>query len=303
MKNPVDLSGLINPRLTFYTKYIIENNWDYGQVKISTDNGSTWNPLQGNYTNPGTGSFQPNGQPLYDGSRTEWVREEISLTPYSNNQVKIKFELKTDGSQQEDGWFVDDIGIMYLTSTAFEMTSFTALIEGLYDGSNMSPDTVTIEIRNASSPYSLVDKRKMLLDNSGNGSGVFSNVLNSTPYYIVLKHRSGLETWSATTETFINRELSFDFTTAQSKAYGNNLKQIGSKWCIYNGDVNKDGFINLQDVSSIFTDNINGLTGYNTSDLNGDSYTEIGDLNMVFINSIYGVQRSRPIDFPTKESR
>jgi hypothetical protein len=29
-----------------------------------------WTPLEGLYTNPGTGTFQPNGQPLYDGTQT-----------------------------------------------------------------------------------------------------------------------------------------------------------------------------------------------------------------------------------------
>ena len=67
LTNPIDLSSYTNPKLTFWTKYDIENNWDYGQVEISTNNGATWMPLTGNYTNPGTGTFQPNGQPLYDG--------------------------------------------------------------------------------------------------------------------------------------------------------------------------------------------------------------------------------------------
>jgi hypothetical protein len=126
LTNPVNLTGYTNPRLTFYTKYDIESDWDYGQVKISTNNGSTWIPLQGQYTNPGTGSFQPNGQPLYDGTRADWVREEISLASYISNQFKVRFELKTDGSQQRDGWFVDDIGIIYYTVVPVELTNFTA---------------------------------------------------------------------------------------------------------------------------------------------------------------------------------
>jgi len=126
MTNAVDLSSYTHPRFSFWSKWDIENNWDYGQVEVSTNNGSTWTPLAGNYTNLGTGSFQPNGQPLYDGTQSDWVYEQINLSAYATNQVKIRFELKTDGSQTRDGWYVDDIGIIVYTSVPVEITSFTA---------------------------------------------------------------------------------------------------------------------------------------------------------------------------------
>ena len=70
LTNAIDLSTHQNPKLSFWTKYDIESNYDYGQVEVSTNNGSTWIPLQGLYTEPGTGSFQPNGEPLYDGLKS-----------------------------------------------------------------------------------------------------------------------------------------------------------------------------------------------------------------------------------------
>ena len=129
MTNPINLSSYTNPKLSFWTKYDIENNWDYGQVEISTNNGSTWTPLAGTYTNLGTGSFQPNGQPLYDGTQANWVREEISLTGINSTQAKLRFKLRTDGSQTRDGWYVDDIGILVYTIVPVELISFTALAE------------------------------------------------------------------------------------------------------------------------------------------------------------------------------
>ena len=295
LTNPINLTGYTNPRLTFYTKYNIENGWDYGQVEISTNNGSTWISIQGQYTNSGTGSFQPNGEPLYDGTRTEWAREEISLASYISNQVKIRFELKSDGSIEQDGWYVDDIGILYysIPNNPLELTS-TALIEGLYNGSTMVPDTVTIELRNAVSPYQIIDQAKILLNNNGQGTGSFNSAVNGIPYYLVLKHRNSIETWSALTQAFSNGTMSYDFTNASSKAFGNNLKQVGSKWCIYSGDINHDGIINFQDLNSVFIDNVNGVTGYTSSDLNGDMFTESEDLIKVFINRFLGVESKKP---------
>lgn len=126
--NPIDLTGLNNPRLSFWTKYDIEDNWDYGQVKISTNNGTTWIPMEGQYTNPGTGTFQPNGQPLYDGVRSDWIREDISLSAYANAQIKIQFQLRSDGAIHRDGWYLDDIAIYYMGIVPVELVSFNAVV-------------------------------------------------------------------------------------------------------------------------------------------------------------------------------
>ena len=117
LNDPIDISGVKNSRLTFQTKYNIEGDWDYGQVEISTNNGVTWIPLSGQYTNSGSGDFQPLGEPVYDGLQSNWVREEISLAEYSSSQIKIRFVLKTDEAVTMDGWYLDDIGIVYYDSS------------------------------------------------------------------------------------------------------------------------------------------------------------------------------------------
>ncbi len=115
LTDAINISGYTNPRLTYWTKFDIESNWDYGQVDVSTNNGSTWIPLDGEYTQPGVGSFQPNGEPLYDGIIANWVQEKISLANYLSSQFKVRFQLKSDGGVRADGWYVDDIGILIYT--------------------------------------------------------------------------------------------------------------------------------------------------------------------------------------------
>ena len=114
------------------------------------------------------------------------------------------------------------------------------------------------------------------------------------PYYIVLKHRNAVETWSALPQTFTSNALTYDFTTAANKAFGNNLKLIGTKWCIFGGDVNQDGFVEVIDLNQVFNDNINGMNGYINTDLNGDTMTEIEDLNTVFRNSVQNIHKQTP---------
>ena len=186
------------------------------------------------------------------------------------------------------------------TTPYVELTSFTAMIEGFYNGTTMVPDTVTVEIRDASPPYTLIDQTKILLNSNGDGTGRFYNAVNGTPYYLILKHRSAVETWSSTPQTFTANSLIYDFTTGSAKAYGNNLILIGSKWCIYGGDINRDGFVETEDLNLIFTDNVDGVAGYVSTDLNGDMYTEVEDLNIVFVNNVLGVERKTPPGYSSK---
>ena len=172
--------------------------------------------------------------------------------------------------------------------------NITALIEGLWNGSTMVSDSITVEIRNSFSPFAIVESKKILLNNVGFGSTIFTQPSETTPYYIVVKHRNSIETWSLTSAQFSAGSLTYDFTTAQNKAFGNNLKLVNGRCCIYSGDVNQDGFIDINDQSQVFVDNVLGYNGYLVTDLNGDLYTEISDLNIVFINKVLGISTKKP---------
>ncbi|MCB0722507.1 MAG: immune inhibitor A [Ignavibacteriae bacterium] len=113
LNTPIPLSNTLNIiKLMFNTRYATESGWDYGQVQISTNNGTSWTALQGKFTKPGSGSFQPNGQPLYDGTMSTWKQEEIDISQYRNNSVKLRFYFRSDNGTNLDGWYVDDICIL-----------------------------------------------------------------------------------------------------------------------------------------------------------------------------------------------
>jgi carboxypeptidase T len=142
-KNPIDLAGITNPVFSFKTKHDIELNWDCGIVQVSTNNGSTWTTLGGSLTVPASGSGKqiPAGMPVYEGTRTAWTSEEISLSAYSGSQIKLRFELRTDGSDVRDGWYLDDIGVYYYGIVPVELISFRA--ETVTGGRKLTWSTVT----------------------------------------------------------------------------------------------------------------------------------------------------------------
>jgi hypothetical protein len=171
-----------------------------------------------------------------------------------------------------------------------------ALIQGLYDplSNKMVKDTLKIYLRNISSPYSIADSSVSILDSTGTGVFNFSNSINSVPYFIVVSHRNGIETWSAGGNSFTSGNLSYDFTTAASQAFGKNQLLRGSKYCIHNGDINQDDAVDLTDIVLIFNDASIFVSGYVNTDLTGNMFVDLSDITIDYNNSANFVHLIRP---------
>ena len=175
-------------------------------------------------------------------------------------------------------------------------------VEGFYNSSDNSlnmRDTVTAYLRSISSPYNIVDSSKAVVDSvSFNGEFYFSNSFTGT-YYIAVKHRNSLETWSKSGgQSLINGfTQSYDMSDLSSKAYGNNLTQVDASpamFAVYSGDVNDDSFIDLTDVIYINNDAGNFVTGYELSDVTGNNISDLTDVLVAYNNAGSFVSVIRP---------
>ncbi|HMQ68516.1 MAG TPA: metallophosphoesterase [Ignavibacteria bacterium] len=178
----------------------------------------------------------------------------------------------------------------------FKKLNLSVLIEGMYDASQnaMIPDTLIVNIRNSYPPYAKADSAISTVDSSGSGEFNFKVAANSTDYYLEIAHRNSINTWSALPVKFILNEMNVNFTLNTSQAYGNNLVLKGSKFCIYSGDVNKDGFIDLNDLVLIQNDASGFLSGYLLADINGDTSVDLQDVLISYNNSVNFVRELRP---------
>ena len=162
--------------------------------------------------------------------------------------------------------------------------------EGFWNGTSQVQDTVKIYLANSVTPFAFVDTAKIVLSAAGTASFSFSKVSNGN-YYIVVSHRNHLETWSKLPQTLTtNVTLSYDFTTAATQAYGNNMKQAGSVWMLYGGDANMDGSIDANDIPFIIAQF--GTQGYLSADFNGDSDVNATDIALFAPN--FGITKVVP---------
>jgi hypothetical protein len=194
--------------------------------------------------------------------------------------------------------------------TGRALFNLTAYIQGYMNGGTMRPvllnsgvsgatssqcDTITIQLRNATAPYAVAHSFKGVMGINGQIECVFPASAIGNNYYIAVKHRNALETWSANTIALVNNG-NYNFSTGASQAFGGNMAQVGSLWCFYSGNIDSttpDDNIDLIDYPVWETDYNNLEVGYFRSDLNGDGSVDLVDYPIweTNYNNLVGVSK------------
>ncbi|MBK8550299.1 MAG: CHRD domain-containing protein [Ignavibacteria bacterium] len=181
-----------------------------------------------------------------------------------------------------------------LFPVALHTLDLTYLIEGLYNGTSMVRDTVTVNLRENFSPFAMVSSSKVFLSTAGTATINFANATNSTQYYIQILNRNAIEEYSGEPFSFAANSGSYDFSSSASRSLGNNLILVGSKYCSYSGDVNQNGFIDLSDIIDVSNDADLFLTGYVATDLNGNNIVNLEDILICYNNAIKFISAQVP---------
>ena len=156
-------------------------------------------------------------------------------------------------------------------------------------------DMVVVELHQATAPYALINtglQGALLLDGQ---CSISLEGIASAPYYIVVKHRNHLETWSANPVSFTGNVIDYDFTTSKDQAYGANQKTLnGVLAALYCGDADGNGHADDSDLNTIAAGAAQFLTGYLSGDLNGDGVVDALDLIAIDNQISQGVEVLRP---------
>ena len=165
-------------------------------------------------------------------------------------------------------------------------------LQGFYNGDIMNPDTVKIILRNLNSPFSKIDSAKSVLDNDGLGLFNFVNANQDSCYFFEVIHRNHIRTFSSNECSKLNSSPAvYDFTTSDSKAFGNNQIFIPGNitsggFALFAGDCSKDGNVDLADITLVFNDAVNFNTGYALTDMTGNNISDLFDLILTYNNSL-----------------
>ena len=221
----------------------------------------------------------------------------ISISSVAFSQSVLNYQSGTGLEVQTGASVCADNVIMNGTFTGggtlcglFSTLNLTAFMEGFYNSASniMISDTVRVYLRNATSPYAIIDSTKSTLNSSGAGAFTFSYPVNGVNYFIVIKHRNSIETWSKTAQAFTGGSLTYNFSSSNTQAFGNNMKQIDAspvRFGIYSGDINQDGTIDATDVSNADNDAFNSVGGYVNTDVTGDNFVDAADVSIVDNNA------------------
>ena len=227
------------------------------------------------------------------------------VTPPLNQPIQKSYK-DWNTSWPQNSWTITEPAIYTQASylrlisqfiNASSPSQIKTVIQGFYNSSTNRlnrKDTVRAFLRNIFSPYNIIDSSKSNIDSvTFTGNFLFANASSGT-YYIVLKHRNSIETWSKSGGEVYNSgtSFSFNFNSDSSQAYGMNMIRVSNfplTYAIYNGDVNQDNTIDASDLSLVENDISNSVSGYVKTDITGDDFADAGDLSIAENNSANSV--------------
>jgi len=289
------------------TAYALINGFSDGNKVFKTTNrGLSWSNISGNLPDVPIGGLVPHRSLtnyLYLGTETGCYRTTnagVSWHRWNNGMpdATIVTEMKWIDSTLENGK-------KYVIASTYGRSlwvrevsgddpdnelSQTMLIQGFYNiaTGRTVRDTVNVFLRSSASPFSKVDSAKVYIGTTGGASMIFPNAFPDIEYYIQLRHRNSIETWSSETINFDDPTITYDFSLSQDQAFGNNQILVNpgtGRYAIYNGDENQNGIVDLTDVVNVSNAANAFENGYVPSDMNGDNMTDLTDVVFTFNNA------------------
>jgi immune inhibitor A len=121
----IEVPNSANAKFSMWNNYVIEDEWDYGFVEISTDGGNTWAEQKvfdaaGNEVSTPDDYGDPNdrlkdfGNKKYGltGDSHGWRNDFVNLAPFAGDTIQLRLRYATDLTFLERGWFADDFAVM-----------------------------------------------------------------------------------------------------------------------------------------------------------------------------------------------
>ncbi len=158
-------------------------------------------------------------------------------------------------------------------------------------------DKITVELHDALNTATVHYQNTNVMLHT-DGTAILNDILSNLTdeYYIVIRHRNSIETWSKLPVSFSGSgAVEYDFTNAATQAYGNNMSLVqGGKYALYCGDINGDNTIDGSDLSAIDNALTLIMEGYISEDVNGDGKIDASDVAFIDDNATLLIHTLKP---------
>jgi len=153
---------------------------------------------------------------------------------------------------------------------------------------------ITVELHATTAPYETLHTATGTLQTDGIITVSFAGAPSGS-FYVAVKGSNIVQTWSATPQTVGAVALSYDFSSAASQAYGDNMIEMEpGVFAMYQGELVTDDLVDTQDYTVWEISALNGDFGLQATDLNGDGLVDTQDYPIWEINALNGVFASYP---------
>ncbi len=189
------------------------------EVLISNNCGSSFNsiylksaPQLSTVSGYNTSSFVP--------TSAQWRTDSVDISSYAGQDIQLSI---TNIGHYGNGIYVDNIRIDGMN--AYLTLNLKVFIEGFYNaatdglnavadpsGAPTESDTITVSLASATSPYNLIYTDQGIIGTNGNAQFNFPIAALNQSYYVVVRHRNSIETWSKTPVLFNSTSKSLDLT-------------------------------------------------------------------------------------------
>lgn len=107
----LDLRGLTSASLHFQAWYDLEDRFDFVYLSVSRDDGQTWQIVPGLLTQPDSDTGNNFGEGWTGSSGGAWVDENVDLSAWAGQQVRVRFDYITDQGYTGQGFALKDLAI------------------------------------------------------------------------------------------------------------------------------------------------------------------------------------------------
>ncbi|MEO8665302.1 MAG: hypothetical protein ABI462_07385 [Ignavibacteria bacterium] len=265
-------------------------------IQGSNNSGSSYFTLAtliGNADGTGEINTAPSTAGQFTPSGSQW-RPKIYLLPNATNRIRI---MAKGGAG--NNLYIDNICVQFLPNGG--ILDIGCTMQGFYRGTPSAfygvADTIRTYIHRADQPDVIVDSAIAFMSPTCFFTANFPRALSGT-YYLVMKQRNSIETWSYAGGLAYTRGIhsNFDFLQFNS-AYSNNQFQVNpgfNFWGMFGGDIDQNGIVNLNDITLVFNDATAFATGYVRTDVTGNNITDLNDIVLTYNNNINFVSVKKP---------